>query len=108
MGVYRGEKVCWEWMCKYRLGDGARDGGASVYVLARGDLRRWYHVDGLRGVELTDKYRSVYGVYSHPTPLIKWLRAPAQALDSLDNNEDYLGSILRHRELSVLNLSLIS
>ena len=107
-GYTAGKRSCWEWLCKYRLGDGARDGGASVYVLARGDLRRWYHVDGLRGVELTDKYRSVYGVYSHPTPLIKWLRAPAQALQSLDNNEDYLGSILRHREMSVLIRSFVS
>ena len=80
---------CREWLRLYRLGDGARDGGASVYTLARDDLRRWYHVDGLRGAELCDKYRSVYGVYSHPTPLTKWLRAPAQVLESLDNNEDF-------------------
>ena len=73
---------------QYRLGDGAKDGGASVYVLARDDLMRWYHLEGLSGVELTDKYRSVHGVYAHPTPLTKWLKAPAQALVCLDNNED--------------------
>ena len=74
---------------QYRLGDGAKDGGASVYVLARDDLMRWYHVDGLSGLQLADKYRSVHGVYAHPTPLTKWLRAPAQALVCLDNNEDH-------------------
>ena len=74
---------------QYRLGDGAKDGGASVYVLARDDLMRWYHVDGLSGLQLTDKYRSVHGVYAHPTPLSKWLKAPAQALVCLDNNEDH-------------------
>ena len=63
-----------------------------MYVLARDDLMRWYHVDGLSGLQLTDKYRSVHGVYAHPSPLTKWLRAPAQALVCLDNNEDhYLG-----------------
>ena len=60
-----------------------------MYVLARHDLMRWYHVEGLSGLELTDKYRSVHGVYAHPTPLTKWLKAPAQALVCLDNNEDH-------------------
>ena len=78
---------------QYRLGDGAKDGGASVYVLARDDLMRWYHVEGLSGLELTDKYRSVHGVYAHPTPLTKWLKAPAQALVCLDNNEDHYWGI---------------
>ena len=89
-GFAAGERVCRQWLLQYRLGDGARDGGASLYILARNDLRRWYHVDGLRGVELTDKYRSVYGVFTHPTPLVKWLNAPAQVLEPLDNNEDHL------------------
>ena len=75
------------------VGDGAKDGGASVYVLAREDLMRWYHVQGLSGLELTDKYRSVHGVYAHPTPLTKWLKAPAQALVCLDNNEDHYWGI---------------
>ena len=87
-GYQASEKVCRTWLRQYRLGDGAKDGGASVYVLARDDLMRWYHVQGLSGLELTDKYRSVHGVYAHPTSLTKWLKAPAQALVCLDNNED--------------------
>lgn len=88
-GYEAGSRICRTWLSQYRLGDGAKDGGASVYVLARDDLMRWYHVEGLTGLQLTDKYRSVHGVYSHPTPLMKWLKAPAQALSSLDNNEDH-------------------
>ena len=88
-GYTAGQTICRSWLRQYRLGDGAKDGGASVYVLAREDLMRWYHVKGLSGLELTDKYRSVHGVYAHPTPLTKWLKAPAQALVCLDNNEDH-------------------
>ena len=88
-GYQAAEKTCRTWLMQYRLGEGAKDGGASVYVLARDDLMRWYHVEGLSGLELTDKYRSVHGVYAHPTPLTKWLKAPAQALVCLDNNEDH-------------------
>ena len=92
-GYKAGQQLCWKWLRQYRLGDGAKDGGASVYVLAREDLMRWYHVQGLSGLELTDKYRSVHGVYAHPTPLTKWLKAPAQALVCLDNNEDHYWGI---------------
>ena len=87
------QRTCRAWLMQYRLGDGAKDGGASVYVLARDDLMRWYHVEGLSGLELTDKYRSVHGVYAHPAPLTKWLKAPAQALVCLDNNEDHYWGI---------------
>ena len=92
-GYQAEEWTCRTWLMQYRLGDGAKDGGASVYVLARDDLMRWYHVEGLSGLELTDKYRSVHGVYAHPTPLTKWLKAPAQALVCLDNNEDHYWGI---------------
>ncbi len=92
-GYSAGPTLCRKWLRQYRLGDGAKDCGASVYVLAREDLMRWYHVQGLSGLELTDKYRSVHGVYAHPTPLTKWLKAPAQALVCLDNNEDHYWGI---------------
>ena len=53
---------CRAWLAKYRLVDGSVDGGAGTFVLSRQDLQRWYHVLGLRGRALQDRYRSEHGI----------------------------------------------
>lgn len=58
----------------YRLGDGARDGGAGVYVLSRQQLQRWYHVDELSPTELQEKFRAVCGVYANRANRVRWLK----------------------------------
>ena len=79
--------TCAGWLTEYRLGDGAKDAGAGVFDLNRENLQRWYHLEGLRGEELTDRYRQVNGIYTEPPQLEKWLNAAQQALPSLENNE---------------------
>ena len=53
---------CRSWLEKYRLDDAALDGGVGSFVLSRQDLQRWYHVEGLRGRSLQDRYRSEHGI----------------------------------------------
>ena len=80
--------ACYEWLRRYRLGDGAKDGSAAIYTLSRQDLQRWYHVEGLRSHALVDRYRAETGIYAHQAHLSVWLKAPSQALEEFDNNED--------------------
>ena len=76
-----------EWLRKYLKGsDGAKDGGVSVYVLSRQDLQRWYHVEGLTGAALQERYREECGIYADRANLTRWVSA--QTLPSLENNED--------------------
>ena len=75
-------------MNRYRLGSRGVDGGSSTFVLSRQDLQRWYYVDGLRGADLQQKYLQEHGIWAHCSNLVKWLKAPAQALSILENNED--------------------
>ena len=64
-----------EWIRSYRLGDGAKDGGASVYVLSRQQLQRWYYVDNIKNpTELQEKYRAECGVYADRANLVRWLK----------------------------------
>ena len=63
------------------------DARASLYALSRQDLQRWYHVEGLTPQQLVDKYRAETGIFAHAAHLVTWLKAPAQALARLDNNE---------------------
>ena len=87
MGYNASREACGEWLRKYRTGnDGAKDGGVSVYVLSRQDLQRWYHVEGLTGAALQERYRAECGVYAHRAHLTRWVSA--QTLPSLENNED--------------------
>ena len=74
--------------CSYRHGDGGLDGNASTYSLARQDLLRWYHVEGLRGLGLQQRYRYVHGVHAHRSHLQEWVEA--QTLVCLENNEQTL------------------
>ena len=71
-----------------RLGDGAKHGNCAVYALSRRDLQYWYHVEGLRGRALVDKYRAETGVFADRKNLERWLKAPSQQLALLENAED--------------------
>ena len=81
-------KACQEWLSRYRLGPRGVDGNNSIYVLSRQDLQRWYYVDGLRGADLQQKYLQEHGIWAYCSNLVRWLKAPAQALSILENNED--------------------
>lgn len=80
--------VCLSWLSLYQVGDGAQDGGASIFARSREQLRRWYYVDQLRGRFLQDKYRQVCGVYANIGVLQSWLMSPLQAPEMLQNNVD--------------------
>ena len=45
-------------------------------------------VDQLGPTALQDKFRSEYGVYADRGHLLRWLKAPSQALRIFSNNED--------------------
>ena len=84
-----GQRVCMNWLGTYRFGNTSfKDGCASLYALSLRDLQRWFHVDGLRGSALVDKYRLQTGVFAHASHLKTWLEAPEQQLPVFDNNED--------------------
>ena len=82
------QRSCRKWLERYRLGDGARDGSVSVYVLSRQDLQRWHYVDGLTPQQLVAKYRVETGIFAHADNVVQWLKAPAQQLLKLENNVD--------------------
>ena len=73
------------------MGDGAKDSGASVFVQSREQLMRWYHVDGMKGRALQDKYRQECGVFAEVANLEKWLLAPVQRLAALETNLEMHG-----------------
>ena len=79
---------CREWLAKYRLGHGAKDGNAAVFELSREALRRWHFVEKLTPAVLVQKYRDTCGIHSLHSTVVQWLRAPAQALERFSNNED--------------------
>ena len=56
------------------MGDGAKDGGAGVYVLSRQQLQRWHHVGHLSATALQEKYRLECGVYADRGNLVRWLK----------------------------------
>ena len=64
------------------------DGTASLYALSRQDLQRWYHVEGLSPQLLQQRYRKETGVYADRDNLVRWLKAPEQAVSILDENTD--------------------
>jgi hypothetical protein len=80
--------ACTEWLRRYRLGDGAKDGGVALFALSRQDLQKWYHVECLSPAQLVERYRAETGIYADDANLIRWLKAPAQALGRVENNED--------------------
>ena len=51
------QQTCKDWLTRYRWGDGAVDGTASLYKSSRQDLQRWYHVEGLTSQQLQERYR---------------------------------------------------
>ena len=83
---------CQEWLRKYRLCDGAKDGGVGVYVLSCQHLQRWFHVEKLSPTYLQERYRAESGVYADRSDLVCWLNAPAQALPYLQDNIDVLSN----------------
>ena len=87
-GYVASQQACRDWLSRYRLGDGAVDGTDSLYALSRQDLQRWFHIDGLTPQQLQERYRKETGVYADPRNLVRWLKAPAQALTVLDENVD--------------------
>ena len=64
-GYEASRESCQEWLKRYRLGDGAKDGGVAVYDVYREDLLRWYHVDRLGPAAMQDRLRAEHGVYAH-------------------------------------------
>ena len=86
-GYEASRESCQEWLKRYRLGDGAKDGGVAVYDVYREDLLRWYHVDSLGPTAMQDRLRAEHGVYADRSHLLSWLKAAAQVLPTLDNNE---------------------
>ena len=78
--------VCRSWLKQYRLEGGHIHGNAAVFNLSRTDLRTWYYVDGLTVVQVQEKYLQVHGVYAHHWYLQKWLDAPAQQPERLEND----------------------
>ena len=83
---------CQEWLRKYRLGDGAKDGGVGVYVFSPQDLQRWFHVEKLSPSDLQERYWVECGVYADRSSLVCSLHAPAQALPYLQDNIDVLSN----------------
>ena len=79
---------CWEWLRRWRLGNGAKDGNAALYALSRRDLQRWFYVEKLTKTALSERYRAETGVYADAAHLVEWLKYPEQALPVLDTNED--------------------
>ena len=77
---------CREWLKRYRLGGGGKDGNVATYVLAKQDLLRWHHVEQLSRTGLQQRYRLVHGVHADASDLERWVKA--QKLPSLDNNEE--------------------
>ena len=80
------ERACKEWLARYRLGDGGKDGNAATYILARQDLLRWHHVEQLSKTGLQERYRRVHGVHADADNLRRWVSS--QKLPALENNED--------------------
>jgi len=59
-----------------------------MYTLYRQSLLRWHHVDELSPQELQERLLTEHGQWAHRDHLQTWLKAPAQALPTLENNED--------------------
>ena len=86
-GYYATQEACRKWFDMYRLVSGGIDGNASVYILSRQDLQRWYYVDQLTPTQLQRKYFTEHGVYSHSADLVSWLQANAQKPEKLEFTE---------------------
>ncbi len=80
-------EACWNWLRSYRLASSLKEGNCGVYALSRQDLRKWYYVDKLTPTRQQDKYRDEHGVFADRSHLIRWLDAPAQMPERLENNE---------------------
>ena len=61
---------------------------AAVIELSRTDLRRWYYVGKLTPALIQESYLHEHGVYAHTNALLQWLRAPAQAPERLENDNE--------------------
>ena len=87
-GYEVGEECCCAWLDRHRFGADTVGVGDSVFARSREQLMRWYHVEGLHGLALQDRYRQACGVDAEVSVLASWLRAPAQQLAKLVNNVD--------------------
>lgn len=59
-----------------------------MYTLYRQSLLRWHYVEELPPTNLQERFLTEHGVWAHRWNLHKWVTAPAQALPTLENNED--------------------
>ena len=59
-----------------------------MYTLYRQSLLRWHHVDQLTPQQLQERFLYEHGQWAHCDHLQTWLKAAAQALPILENNED--------------------
>ena len=82
------QRACRDWLQRYRLGDGAVDGTASLHELCRQDLQRWYQAKGFAPQQLQERCRKEAGAFADASNLVRWLTAPEQALSILDDNTD--------------------
>ena len=80
--------VCRRWLAQYRLEGAHMQGNAAVFGLSRTDLRRWYYVEKLTPAQIKERYLQEHGVYAHHDTLLHWLRAPAQAPERLENDNE--------------------
>ena len=80
--------VCRSWLAQYRLEGAQTQGNSAVFELSRTDLRRWYYVEKLTPAQLQERYLQEHGVYAHHNSLLQWLRAPAQAPERLENDNE--------------------
>ena len=80
------QRACTEWLQRYRLGDGGKDGNVATYVLAKQDLLRWHRVGNLSKRRLQERCRRVHGVHAVEGNLHRWVTS--QRLPSLENNEE--------------------
>ncbi len=80
-------EACANWLRRYRLQSAAKDGCNALYRLSLHDLQYWYHVEKLSPTELQQRYLEVCGVYAHRANLVAFLKAPAQQLPHLENNQ---------------------
>ena len=83
--------VCQLWLSQYKT-KSLRQATSTMLTTNLKSLQTWYHVDGLRGLELQQRLATETGLYYNASNLITWLKAPAQQLPHFDHNEEIHGS----------------
>ena len=75
-----------QWLRQYSEAPVGKFGGVAAFELAKPDLMRWHHVEGLGKRRIAVLLRNHYGVFADASNLEKWLQAPAQQLEQLQNS----------------------